>query len=349
MNDHQALFDYPIRIGHQIFDELLEEIIKIKGKKLILTDSNVSDLYLDQLKAFLELSDTYLLSVTPGEGSKSLSTYQEVMTCLTNYAFDRGDSLIAFGGGVIGDLGGFVAATYLRGIRLIQVPTTLLAMVDSSVGSKNGINFSSYKNQLGTFYAPTFVHIDTAYLETLDSRQRNNGLAEVIKYGILKSPDLLEELKKAEEEWNYPQIIHQSLATKQAYVQGDLHDKGQRQFLNLGHTFGHALESVSHNQLNHGEAVAIGMMWMAKASHQLGYTEQALDKILTPLYDRLGLAKNCYYDNQAILQAVCHDKKVLDREISLIIPVELGKCVRCQIPMADLIKWLEAGQEVESC
>lgn len=349
MNEQYALFDYPIRIGHQIFDELIKGLAKLKGKKLILTDTNVSGLYQEQLKILLEMNSSHVLEVSPGESSKSLATYQKIMNYLTNKAFDRGDTLIALGGGVIGDLGGFVAATYLRGIRLIQVPTTLLSMVDSSVGSKNGINFSSYKNQLGTFYPPTQVHIDTDYLQTLDIRQRNNGLAEVIKYGILKSPDLLEELKKAEEEWNYPQIIHQSLATKQAYVQGDLHDRGQRQFLNLGHTFGHALESVSHNQLNHGEAVAIGMIWMAKASHKLGYTDLALDKILDPLYDRLGLAKNCYYDNQAILQAVCHDKKVLDREISLIIPVELGKCVRCQIPMADLIKWLEAGQEVESC
>lgn len=336
-------FGYPIEIWEGGFDRFQTLLQEQPGRKLILTDTNLARIYKDQLDVLVDQGQASLFVVPAGEASKSLVTYEQVLAQLNQEGFQRSDTLVAFGGGVIGDLGGFVAATYLRGIHFLQVPTTLLAMVDSSVGAKNGINFQGYKNQIGTFYPADHVHIDSHYLKTLAPTQLANGLAEVIKYGLLKDSSLIDDLHGRN--LDYTSLIHRSLAVKYAFVQGDLHDRGQRQFLNLGHTFGHAIESVSHNQFNHGQAVAIGMLWMARAAKKLAYTDQDLVPLLTKLYQLHGLSNNCDLSSAAILQAVTHDKKGQGSHLYLIIPIAKGHCIRQKFAFDELNKWLEAGRE----
>ncbi|MGF3073467.1 3-dehydroquinate synthase [Facklamia sp. P9177] len=340
------VFPYPIYLEHHHFSQLKKRLSQMSGKKFLLTDQNVATLYQEQIDQLGQLASFSYHIVPAGEASKSLACYQEVMNRMVEEKLTRSDCLIAFGGGVIGDLGGFLAATYLRGINFIQVPTTLLAMVDSAIGGKNGINFGAYKNQVGTFYHPAWVHIDIAYLDTLDIRQINNGLAEIIKYAILTDPALLEDIRRDKSQLNYLNLIKRSLEIKHAYVANDFHDQGKRQFLNLGHTFAHAIESISNHQVNHGEAVAIGLLWMARASFKLGWARQSFVPLLEDLYQKQGLFQTYYCDNQDLLNAINHDKKKQDQTIHLIIPVEIGNCVRQAIPIHELGQWIEAGSRL---
>ncbi|MBG9979563.1 3-dehydroquinate synthase [Facklamia sp. DSM 111018] len=337
-------FPYPIYIAEQSFPSLIDRLSRQIGKKFLLTDQHVAQLYSEQLEKLQSIEQVYVHTLPAGEESKSLSAYQEVLTKMAVLDFTRSDCFIAWGGGVIGDLGGFIASTYLRGIPFIQVPTTLLAMVDSAIGGKTGLNFATYKNQIGSFYQPQWVHIDPAYLKTLDHRQINNGLAEVIKYGILCDPNLFEQIKVSKDQLDYFSIIRRSLEIKHHYVSQDPYDQGQRQFLNLGHTFGHAIEAVSHHQIHHGEAVAIGLSWIAQASYQLGWTHTDLKPLLESVYQQHGLSHDFVGDSFDLLNAMTHDKKSLGQKIHLIIPIEIGHCIREAIPTSELMSWIQAGR-----
>ena len=269
---------YPLRFGPDLSGEIRAEVGKLTtaGRKVaVLTDRNLSDTQAELLSSML--GDLPVLAVEPGEESKSLAGLGRVLDFLAEQGLDRGGVLVVIGGGVIGDLGGFAAASYLRGIDFLQVPTTLLAMVDSSVGGKTGINLKAGKNLVGAFHQPRGVFVSTNLLATLPPREFAAGMAEVIKYGLLGDPDLFTQLEKTALTVASPQlgaVIRRCCAIKAQLVEADEYERakeGGRALLNLGHTFGHAIEQVAgYGSYLHGEAVAIGLCAAARLSQKLG-------------------------------------------------------------------------------
>jgi len=310
---------------------------------LIVTDENVFSLYEERMKNIIKGFEYFVFTITPGEESKSIENFVKINQFLVENNFNRGDAIIAFGGGVVGDLGGYVAASYLRGIDFVAVPTTLLSMIDSSVGGKNGINFMNLKNQIGSFYFPKYVHIDYSFLETLDERNINNGLAEIFKYSVLKDRELFDYLKSADE-LDYEKIIYKSLNIKLDFVRDDERDKGKRQQLNLGHTIGHGIESLSNYQLNHGESIGIGTIYMARTAYKLGLAEDDFYKDLIEAFKNHNLPISYDFDTDEILEVLHHDKKIKNNRINIIIPTKIGEVVSKRIDFDELREIIELGK-----
>lgn len=270
---------YAISFGENLSDSVRQAVERFtaNGRRVaVLTDANFAMLQADALGAMFGI--TPVLAVEAGEGTKSLEGLGLVLDFLAQQKLDRGGVLFAVGGGVIGDLGGFAAATWLRGIEFFQVPTTLLAMVDSSVGGKTGINIRAGKNLVGAFHQPRGVYISTQLLGTLPPREFAAGMAEVIKYGLLGDAGLLAELEREPLRPASPrlaEIVRRCCATKARFVEADEREtakEGGRALLNLGHTFGHAIENAAgYGEYLHGEAVAIGLVAAAQLSQKLGY------------------------------------------------------------------------------
>ncbi len=252
---------YPVFIERGLMDTL-SDFFDTPSTYILLTDDGIPSIYVEKVKAFL--NPKKVITVKQGEVSKSMATYESVLLSMQRLNIQRSAHLVALGGGVVSDLGGFVAATYKRGIPFTIIPTTLLSMVDASVGGKVAINTQYAKNSVGTFYTPKQVIIDPNTLDTLDKRQMHSGMSEVIKSALIGDASLFEALKKPFNHLDIVSIIRQSLEVKQAFVEGDLKDQGKRQTLNYGHTIGHAVEKESDFALLHGECVAIGMKLMAK-------------------------------------------------------------------------------------
>nr|WP_255260792.1 3-dehydroquinate synthase [Peptoniphilus harei] len=308
-----------------------------------MTDENVFSLYEDRIKSIMKGLEYFIFKITPGEKSKSIENFVEINKFLVENNFNRGDAIIAFGGGVVGDLGGYVAASYLRGIDFLAVPTTLLSMIDSSVGGKNGINFMNLKNQVGSFYFPKYVHIDYSFLETLDERNINNGLAEIFKYSVLKDRELFDYLKTAND-LDYEMIIYKSLNIKLDFVRDDERDKGKRQKLNLGHTIGHGIESLSNYQLNHGESIGIGTIYMARAAYKLGFAEDDFYKDLIEAFENHNLPISYDFDTDEILEVLKHDKKIKNNRINIIIPTKIGEVMSKKNDFNELREIIELGK-----
>lgn len=245
---------YDVLIGHNILDNLKNYIDKNK-QILIITDDNIPVRYMDTIKNILN-NNIYSFVIEHGENSKSIINYQKIMSFLLEHNFTREDIIINLGGGVVSDLGGFVASTYKRGINYINVPTTTLSMIDSSIGGKVGINYDGYKNIIGAFYEPSLVIVDIELLSSLDERNYYNGLVEALKMALLDSTSFFKLFK----EKNIDEIIYQSLLFKKRIVEADEKDLGIRKILNFGHTIGHAIEAKYMNEIYHGEAVAYGMI-----------------------------------------------------------------------------------------
>lgn len=324
------------------------EVLAIGAKILILTDRNLENRY---LKAVTDSLNTAGFSVTPlvipaGEASKSFEQARQVQEALLANGFTRKDAILGLGGGVIGDLAGFCASTYHRGMGLIHVPTTLVSQVDSAIGGKTAVNLGQVKNLVGTFYQPLCVLADTDTLLTLPPRERAAGMAEVIKYGLIETScdgqigffDWLEthadNLPSV-----FPEMIRRCAEIKAAVVMRDeLETKGLRFFLNLGHTFGHAYESLSQYGILHGEAVAIGMLKAVRLSCQLGLFPVEVIGRLESLYTAVGLGdvvRNApIYPPPDLLAVMKHDKKNRDANIRLVLPVKsIGNVVvRDDIP-----------------
>lgn len=336
--------NYKIDIDYKSDDKLIEFLNDIsKAKFLIVTDENVFSLYEERMKNIMKGFEYFVFTITPGEESKSIENFVKINQFLVENNFNRGDAIIAFGGGVVGDLGGYVAASYLRGIDFVAVPTTLLSMIDSSVGGKNGINFMNLKNQIGSFYFPKYVHIDYSFLETLDERNINNGLAEIFKYSVLKDRELFDYLKSADE-LDYEKIIYKSLNIKLDFVRDDERDKGKRQKLNLGHTIGHGIESLSNYQLNHGESIGIGTIYMARAAYKLGLAEDDFYKDLIDAFKNHNLPIFYDFDSDEILEVLKHDKKIKNNKINIIIPTKIGEVVSKRIDFDELREIIELGK-----
>lgn len=326
---------YPIYMGaaNLAKPELLIRHIKSK-QVVIVTNETVAPLYLKQVTKHLQNYQLEIVILPDGEQYKTLETVDKVFTALLNKQFSRNATLIALGGGVIGDISGFAAACYQRGIPFIQIPTTLLAQVDSSVGGKTGVNHALGKNMIGAFYQPQCVIIDVSVLATLVNRQFAAGLAEVIKYGLIRDAGFFTWIEEnieaiiAREEQALGYIIGQSCRNKAEIVAADEKESGIRAILNLGHTFGHAIETgVGYGTYLHGEAVAIGMCQAADLSKRLGWLNVAdINRILTllkkcglPTEPPVGLSAEEFVKYMAV------DKKNVDGEIRLILLKKIGE------------------------
>ena len=307
---------YPIIIEDGLLDRVDIEITKVfKGSKIfILTDDNVNKYYGEKvysklIKAGYEVKKHVLPA---GEETKSFFTLPEVYNQLLDFKLTRSDLIITLGGGVIGDLGGFIASTYLRGVSFVQIPTSLLAQVDSSIGGKVAVDLEKGKNLVGSFYHPRTVLIDPLVLKTLDKRFLIDGMAEVIKYGCIKDKELFEYLQNIHDENELINkigiIIYKCCDIKREVVEKDEKDTGERMLLNFGHTIGHAIEQYyNYAKYTHGEAVAIGMYNICLMSEKHGLTKVGTSKIV-----------------KDILEAINLDKKNLGKNLNLIILREIG-------------------------
>ena len=339
--------EYDVLIGHGLLDELGTLAAGVVDAKTaaIVSDDSVFALYGGRVAAALERAGLRVVSfVFPhGESSKNLTVYGQVLNFLCENRISRTDVVVALGGGVVGDLAGFAAATYLRGIRFIQVPTTLLAMVDSSVGGKTAVDLPTGKNQAGSFYQPCIVICDPNTLETLPEEQYRCGCAEIIKYSMLGNAAFFEELYKTPVREQYEHVIEVCVQMKRDIVGADEYDLGRRRTLNLGHTFGHAVEQCSDFSLLHGEAVAIGMATVTRAAVKRGICgEETLARLLDILR-RYGLPTETGYELDKLYEAELVDKKISGGKMHLIVPEKIGQVRMETIPVEALRDWMQDG------
>ena len=313
---------------------------KLKGRRtVIVTDKNVEKLYLSKCKKALEESGitTDVFVVEPGEESKSAETYIELINFLAGIPLTRTDFLVALGGGVVGDLTGFAAATYLRGIDVVQVPTTVLAAVDSSVGGKTAINLKAGKNLAGAFHQPVLVIQDCSTFNTLPKEIYRDGMAEVIKYGIIEDADLFEYLKdKDQTEKNINTVVDKCVNIKKKFVEEDEFDRGIRQLLNFGHTIGHAIEKASDFEISHGNAVAKGMHMITKISAEKGWCDKSVSDEVDNILSIYGFDLSVPYEKRVLVDTMLSDKKRKGNYIDLVIPERIGKCVLKRVSTEEL-------------
>ena len=304
------------------------------GELIVITDPKVKRVHGSTLMGGLTGSDfkVTFLEVPEGEEQKSLETAGRLYHKLTRSYAERTTPILALGGGVIGDLSGFVAATYLRGVPLIQIPTTLLAQVDSSIGGKVAINHGTLKNRIGAFYQPRLVISDTSTLKTLPTGEITDGLAEVIKYGIIRDAELFTYIEdnlrkiKSFDDQALETIVYRSARIKAEVVAGDERDFGLRNILNYGHTIGHAIESVSDFKVRHGEAVAIGMIAAAKISNRIGRLDTNVVNRITNLITKTSLPTELpKLELKKLVRAMKHDKKVLQGKLRFVLPRMIGE------------------------
>ena len=333
---------YNVLIEPNIFrkaGDLYTEVIRGK-KALIVSDETVHNLYGPRLLAMLEAAgiETATFTFPPGEASKSLYTYEKILNACAAFQLTRSDALVALGGGVTGDLTGFAAATYQRGVPFVQIPTTLLAMVDSSVGGKTGVNLLAGKNLAGAFWQPRLVICDPELLGTLEPEIYADGLAECLKYGILWDEELFEQLRTGTLFQVTEAQIARCVALKRDVVLLDECDHGQRQLLNLGHTVGHAIEQASAYSITHGAAVGLGMLHMAKVF---------CHEIFSDIYEALeknSLPTSIAISAEQIVAALLRDKKRMGNEITLVIPKRIGLCELHKISVKNLSVLMEGWQ-----
>lgn len=319
------------------FDGLASKIEELgfKDRKIaIITDSKVQPLYGDAIKEQLSTvsNNVFIYAIPAGEGNKNLKEIEKIYEYLIQNHFDRHDLLIALGGGVVGDMTGFAAATYLRGIAFVQVPTTLLAQCDSSIGGKTGVDFNAYKNMVGAFYMPKLVYMNVNVLKTLDGRQFASGFAEVMKYGLIKDLDFYLWLLDNMVEINDRDIdvliemIHRSCEVKKAVVEKDPTEKGDRALLNFGHTIGHAIEKYKNFELLHGECVALGCVAAAYISWKKEYISMEDYYEVRDMFVPFGLPISVEdIDIEEVIKLMKSDKKADSNKIRFILLKKIGK------------------------
>ena len=339
---------YDVLIGAGLLNELGQHLLSVLNKPCkiaIISDSNVWPHYGKIAEtALTDAGFSVVNFVFPaGEASKNADTYLNILNFLAENHLTRSDAVLALGGGVTGDMTGFAAATFLRGIRYIQVPTTLLAMVDSSVGGKTAIDLPAGKNLVGAFYQPNLVLCDLDTLHTLPNSVFCDGCAEVIKYGVLYDHDLFEHLAKNGLNFDQETVIARCVELKRNVVAEDEFDTGARQKLNLGHTIGHGVEAQSNFSITHGQAVAIGMALISRASARYGICSDETCCQILSLLNRFGLPCSAEYPAEALFAAACSDKKRSGGTINLIVPQAVGTCFVRSTPISELQSFIEAG------
>ena len=337
---------YDIIIEKGILDRAGEETATVikPCAAAILTDSNVAPLYAERLEKSLATKgfSTIRFTIPAGEESKSAENYLSFLNFLAEHKITRSDCIFALGGGVVGDLGGFAAATYLRGIRFVQIPTTLLAMVDSSVGGKTAIDIPAGKNLVGAFYQPSLVLCDCLTLDTLSESTFADGCAEVIKYGIINDRPLFDKLKSPVKP-QIEEIIEICVKNKRDVVDADEKDTGVRQLLNLGHTAAHSIETLSSFEISHGSAVAIGTALIARAAAALGYCPMSDAEEIIALLEAYNLPTECPYTAKELAEIALSDKKRSGAKINLIVPFGIGNTKIHEINVEDLEAFFAKG------
>lgn len=284
-----------------------------EGKKyLLIVDENVYNFHQYLFTSLKENTLLYLVKAT--EENKSIDSYTSIINYLLDNNFTRSDEIIAIGGGIITDLSLYVSATFKRGINITLIPTTLLAMVDSAIGGKCGINYQGYKNQIGTFYFPKQIIIDEAFLETLPKEQFNNGFSEVIKYAIIKDESMFIQIEQ--NNYDISLLIERCIEIKMQTIITDLYDKGDRKLLNFGHTYGHIVESHSNYQISHGHSVAIGMIKEVTD----GAIKKRLETLLTPMFPL-----EYHLTKEDITKYLVKDKKMTNDYIDVVIVEKIGQ------------------------
>ncbi len=325
---------YRIEIERGLLDHVGEKLKSLtKAEKIaVITDHNVRRLYGEKIRRVLKEAgfDVKVIAIPAGESSKNLRVLGDVLEALAGFDMSRSDAVVTFSGGVPGDLGGFAAASYMRGIPFFQIPTTILAQIDSSVGGKVAVDLPAGKNLAGAFYQPKGVFIDPDLLHTLPTRYIHDGLAEAVKYGCIGDRELFElfENLRSEEdlEEKMEEIILRSVLQKVKFVEEDQFDNGSRQMLNFGHTIGHAIERYFHyNTYTHGEAVAIGMSLLTAQTEKLGITEAGSTERLLAVLKKLSLPTSIGVAAEELIPHILHDKKRRGKEITLVTMDTIGK------------------------
>lgn len=328
--------NYDIYIGKNILPQIGDFIAPLLGncRLAVLTDSNVDALYGKAIMGYLQQSgyDACKYVIPAGEASKNAENLLDFLNFLATEQLTRSDAIIAFGGGVVGDLGGLSASLYLRGVKYIQVPTTLLAAVDSSVGGKTAIDIPAGKNLVGAFYQPVLVCCDTSLMDTLPADIYRDGCAEVIKYGVILDKELYTTLQVLPFDRN--SVVTRCVEIKRDVVQADEFDNGQRGLLNFGHTFGHAIEKLSNFAVSHGEAVAKGMVIAAKIAPMCGLCDIANE--LVSLLGLYGFDLSCNYSAADMYKSILSDKKRRGGDITVVLPRALGDCTLVTMPVTEL-------------
>ncbi len=314
-------------------------------KAILITDDKVAPLYLEKVRSSLQKSgfETAEFIFKNGEISKNIDTFSAILEFMAESKVTRSDIVVALGGGVVGDMAGFAASVFLRGIPFVQIPTTLLAMVDSSVGGKTAIDLKAGKNLAGSFYQPSLVLCDYLSLDTLEDSVFATGMAEVIKYGVIFDKNLFDLVKSGNVKENIEFIIKRCVELKRDVVQNDEHDTGERQLLNFGHTIGHAIEKCSDFSIPHGDAVAIGMVIASKASNAFGWSaENCTDEIIKALENN-SLPVKCDFSANELFSVALNDKKRAGDKISLVIPEKMGHCVLKKVEINSVLELIKSG------
>lgn len=307
------------------------------ARLFILCDENVYSTYKDILNA----KNGFVYTFPAGEGSKTADTAAKILSAMAENGFTRNDVLVAFGGGVTGDLGGFCASVYMRGIRYIQIPTTILAAVDSSVGGKTAVDFAGHKNLIGTFWQPSGVFCDTDYLKTLPPRQYSAGFAEIIKYGVICDAELFSTIESGQ--FELEDIIEKCIDIKRKIVEKDTRDNGIRKILNFGHTVGHAVEKISNFAFLHGEAVSIGMCVVLRGSERLGISKIGTAQRVEDLLKRYSLPVKCGFLCGDILKEIKSDKKRTQNGTEVILVPETGRAEIAEMNDKELSEIIQYG------
>lgn len=329
-------------IRHKIGQTLRAANPEKSFRAAIVTDDNVSALHLDDVRRSLDEAkiNFVVFTVASGEVSKSFPVLEKLVEFLAAQHFTRSDALLALGGGVVGDLTGFAAASFLRGVPFYQIPTTLLAMVDSSIGGKTAINLAAGKNLCGTFYQPQKIFTDPEMLATLPDAIFADGAAETLKYGMICDQKLFHAIAANALRNDAANIIARCVEIKASIVQRDTFDRGERRLLNFGHTIGHAIETASHFAVSHGSAVAIGMMEITRIACRRGFCpKQTAEKLQSALLN-LHLPTENPYPVDTILQTMLNDKKRHGEILEFVIPHDIGKCELLPVSINDLKDFL---------
>lgn len=344
----QTARPYDVHIGYGLLPSLGETLRTCHPpcRVALVSDENVDPLYGDVARRSLMKAGfaVYTSVLAPGEGSKTLDAYGGLLFFLAESGLTRSDVVVALGGGVVGDLAGFAAATYLRGIAYVQAPTTLLAAVDASVGGKTAVNLPSGKNTVGAFWQPLLVVCDCDTFETLPYEVYLDGVAESLKYGVITDRKLFEEIASGGLDGDCLDIVARCVAIKAEIVAEDERDTQRRALLNFGHTIAHALEILSGYTISHGHAVSIGMVGMARVSETQALCAPGCAGILMAMLDRLGLPCETSYTADAIAEVALRDKKRAGDTITLIVPESIGHCMMHSIPAEELPRVLRRAK-----
>lgn len=331
-----------------------KDILKTSGKLIaetvkpctaaVITDDTVDALYADTVIKSLEKNGfSHIKYVFPhGEESKNICNLADILEFLAENKLTRSDIIVALGGGVVGDISGFAAAIYLRGIKFVGIPTTFLAAVDSSVGGKTAVNLKAGKNLAGVFHQPCLVVCDTNTFKTLPPDTFADGTAETVKYGMITDKILFEKMQE-DFTADIDEITARCVEIKAAVVKDDEFDNGARRLLNFGHTVGHAIEKCSGLSVTHGHAVAVGMMIVTTASEKRGLCPKGTAAVLKETLEKCNLPASCHYSAKELANAAMNDKKRSGNRLALVVPEKVGKCVLKEIEISELEAFISEG------